>query len=575
MSDVFICHAEEDTDVVLEIARNLEAVGYSVWYYERDSFIGVDYLDQVDREIAGCQAVVVVLSAVSLSSQEVEDEVKWARKYGKPRLPIMKGISWDEFQNRTRWRMALGIKAGLVIPNDGVGAIAPRVIRGLEEVAVKPTGPAKAAAAVAGTGTVTWPGPARNTTAGPAPNLTGLSVRPAPPQLPLRGTVENNKNLRPRDASSTRQIDVSSASSLTPERSATGERTSATPDRVESERFSLLLGKFRQQSLRIAVTFAVALFVVLAGSYIARMRFASGGQLPDSRQGIQQPDTTTANGDPVEIAPPDPVATLPHREGRDQKARSSVPTGSGLKDGGMPAERNVDALHIPPLTLPQQAPITPTTDDSPLADGPGKTNPDEENQPVKVAPNGPSGTQLVQQTQPSSALVPGGATKGNSPSQIQPSPIAPVPPPVPEPTNLASNSNIANIVAASAPESVSNAIASRGPVDSPDRQAITASIQKLSAAFSHRSMAEVLEIWPRIGAIRNTLKTIFDTAQSLSRDFHIQSLSIANDGATATVIGTYDGKLRDGRGVETTSSGNFYVRLGKRNDKWLIDDASF
>ena len=101
------------------------------------------------------------------------------------------------------------------------------------------------------------------------------------------------------------------------------------------------------------------------------------------------------------------------------------------------------------------------------------------------------------------------------------------------------------------------------------------SIQQLSAAFSHRSMAELQEIWPKMGAIRNTFKAVFDSAQSLSRDLTIQSLTISNDGLTATVIGTYDGKIRDRRGLETASKGNFYVRLAKRNGKWLIDDANF
>ena len=88
-------------------------------------------------------------------------------------------------------------------------------------------------------------------------------------------------------------------------------------------------------------------------------------------------------------------------------------------------------------------------------------------------------------------------------------------------------------------------------------------------------MAELQEIWPRMGAIRNTFKAVFDSAQSLTRDLHIQSLTIANDGSTATVIGTYDGRIRDGRGVETASNGNFYVRLAKRSGKWLVDDANF
>jgi hypothetical protein len=47
MIDVFISHVEEDYPVAEEIARGLEAEGYTVWYYERDSLPGPSYLDQV------------------------------------------------------------------------------------------------------------------------------------------------------------------------------------------------------------------------------------------------------------------------------------------------------------------------------------------------------------------------------------------------------------------------------------------------------------------------------------------------------------------------------------------------
>jgi tetratricopeptide (TPR) repeat protein len=139
MSDIFISHVEEDTEMALQIACGLEAAGYTAWSYERDSYPGLDYLDQVEKAIEGSQAVIVLISPEALGSQQVEDEVKWAREQGKPLVPILKGISWSEFQNRRpRWRMALGIAAAVSVPPEGVGPIIARLVRGLEELRVKP-----------------------------------------------------------------------------------------------------------------------------------------------------------------------------------------------------------------------------------------------------------------------------------------------------------------------------------------------------------------------------------------------------------------------------------------------------
>ena len=83
------------------------------------------------------------------------------------------------------------------------------------------------------------------------------------------------------------------------------------------------------------------------------------------------------------------------------------------------------------------------------------------------------------------------------------------------------------------------------------------------------------EIWPKLGSNRDTFKKVFDNTKSLSREFHIQSLNISSGGDSATAIGSYEGKVVDGRGKETPSSGNFYVRFTKKNGRWYIDDASF
>jgi hypothetical protein len=99
-------------------------------------------------------------------------------------------------------------------------------------------------------------------------------------------------------------------------------------------------------------------------------------------------------------------------------------------------------------------------------------------------------------------------------------------------------------------------------------------IQQLSYAFSDRSIAKIREIWPQMGDNEKALKSSFDSAQSFSREFHAENISIHPDGETADVEGTYEGKSIS-EGKESTSSGKFTLKLSKRDGNWYIDKAIF
>ena len=43
MPQLFISHVEEDETVAVNVAHALEAIGYTTWYYERDSEPGTPY----------------------------------------------------------------------------------------------------------------------------------------------------------------------------------------------------------------------------------------------------------------------------------------------------------------------------------------------------------------------------------------------------------------------------------------------------------------------------------------------------------------------------------------------------
>ena len=131
MSDVFISHVEKDADLALEIALGLEEIGYRTWCYELDSVPGPSYLIQTGQEINDTQAVVLVISPHSLASRQVTRELVRALEAGKDCLPVLRGISHIEFQNRQpEWREALGAAASIRVPPEGVVRALPRIVEG-------------------------------------------------------------------------------------------------------------------------------------------------------------------------------------------------------------------------------------------------------------------------------------------------------------------------------------------------------------------------------------------------------------------------------------------------------------
>jgi len=139
MSDIFIAHVEEDTDVALEIALGLEEAGYTTWSYEVDSIPGPSYLIQTGEAVAASKAVVVVISSDSLGSRQVTKEVVRAHETGKEFVPVLRDITHIEFQNRQpEWREAIGGAASVSVSLEGIAEIIPRIASGLNAMGITP-----------------------------------------------------------------------------------------------------------------------------------------------------------------------------------------------------------------------------------------------------------------------------------------------------------------------------------------------------------------------------------------------------------------------------------------------------
>jgi len=139
MNDIFIAHVEEDKDVALAIALDLEEAGYTTWTYEVDSIPGPSYLIQTGEAVAASKAVIVVISPNSLGSRQVTKEVVRAHETGKEFVPVLRNITHVEFQNRQpEWREAIGGAASINISPEEVAEITPRIADGLKALGVNP-----------------------------------------------------------------------------------------------------------------------------------------------------------------------------------------------------------------------------------------------------------------------------------------------------------------------------------------------------------------------------------------------------------------------------------------------------
>ena len=140
--DVFVSHVEEDAGVALALADALEEAGFSTWCYERDSIPGPSYLLQTAEAIERSRAVVVVISASSLGSNQVTAEVVRAHEAVKPFVPVLVGISHVELGARQpEWREAIGSATAISLPSAGVAAITPRIVNGLKALGIAPGEP--------------------------------------------------------------------------------------------------------------------------------------------------------------------------------------------------------------------------------------------------------------------------------------------------------------------------------------------------------------------------------------------------------------------------------------------------
>lgn len=85
---VFLSHSAKDADLVNSITKEAEKLGLEVYVAAQDKRPGTPIVDKIQRNITNSQAIVVLLTPNGLGSHYVQQEIGFARREGKPIIPI-------------------------------------------------------------------------------------------------------------------------------------------------------------------------------------------------------------------------------------------------------------------------------------------------------------------------------------------------------------------------------------------------------------------------------------------------------------------------------------------------------
>jgi hypothetical protein len=105
----YICHASEDSLIARQFARQLAKSGYPAWYHERDALPGLSLANQTAEAIRRASVVLLLISHHSLRARDVARDVHEAHRAGRAFVPVLIGMTAEEFQNHQPiWRAMLG-----------------------------------------------------------------------------------------------------------------------------------------------------------------------------------------------------------------------------------------------------------------------------------------------------------------------------------------------------------------------------------------------------------------------------------------------------------------------------------
>src|SRR5436305_15174838 len=86
---VFLSYASADRQRALHVADAIEARGMSVWVDRKSIAGGATWSNEIVGGIKGCAALVVLVTAASMGSRNVRQEIQLAWEHDRKILPLM------------------------------------------------------------------------------------------------------------------------------------------------------------------------------------------------------------------------------------------------------------------------------------------------------------------------------------------------------------------------------------------------------------------------------------------------------------------------------------------------------
>ena len=128
LRDLFLCHAWDDRrGVATELNDLLEAKGVSVWFSEKDIFLGQPFMREIDRGLAKSRSGLVLITPALLKrvdSRGVSDKELSELLARDQLIPVVHGTTYAEIRKVSP---LLGSRNGLDTAEDSMEVIATKI----------------------------------------------------------------------------------------------------------------------------------------------------------------------------------------------------------------------------------------------------------------------------------------------------------------------------------------------------------------------------------------------------------------------------------------------------------------
>ncbi|QDU99070.1 protein kinase domain-containing protein [Lignipirellula cremea] len=137
--NLYLCHSGENAALARRLAEAIEKEGYSCWHYTYDALPGISSVAQTSQALRQCDAVVLMISPESMRSADVDREVREAHQQGRHFLPVLLGVTRQEFQQRQPdWQPILGSGAMVDLSAGNAVSVAARLLTTLSHWGIPP-----------------------------------------------------------------------------------------------------------------------------------------------------------------------------------------------------------------------------------------------------------------------------------------------------------------------------------------------------------------------------------------------------------------------------------------------------